>query len=533
MSVGDRVYHNSNFGTVRYVGPISGKSGSWFGIEWDDPTRGRGNGSVDGVQYFSCSSPTGASFLRTTAPSLQLGRSFVDALRDKYIEATHGSDTIESIILGSSDGAIEVEAVNMDKVRGKFAKLESLREVGLEDYLIKTAGKRGEIASTSPNIRRLDLSRNLLSSWEEVIQISGELKHLESLTLHYNYFKRLESPLPRSHSSIAELLLNRTKTTWEQAVIIGHIFPSLKHLEIGFNNLSVLESHFSLDAGSTFQNLESLNLDGNDFTDWTHLIQTVKPLPKLQALFISENQIKDIRKPDAGDQPLDSITSLVLDGNPLDTWSTVDAIAMWFPKLSVLRLFDTPLMTEPTMAAYARLLIIGKIKSLTRLNSSEVKEEERKDAELFYLNWIVKHTKSEDRAAIHPRWPELIEVYGSPEEAKEVVDLSRLQNRLMKVNICILPEDPTKKNLEEMAISVSNQTIQVLPTMPMKVFRLKLLKALKLKPKTQIKVYVRLSAGESSPVSWGEIDLNSPRQTDLQWWGIEDGGLLGVLIASS
>jgi hypothetical protein len=89
----------------------------------------------------------------------------------------------------------------MDKVRGKFARLESLREVGLENHLIKTAGNPGEIGSTSPSklitlrkesylnnfrqldIRRLDLSRNLLSSWEEVVKISEELKNLESLTL--------------------------------------------------------------------------------------------------------------------------------------------------------------------------------------------------------------------------------------------------------------------------------------------------------------------------------------------------------------
>jgi hypothetical protein len=81
-----------------------------------------------------------------------------------------------------------------------------------------------------------------------------------------------------------------------------------------------------------------------------------------------------------------------------------------------------------------------------------------------------------------------------------------------------------------MKIPDLNQSIQVLPTMPMKAFRLKLLKALKLKPTTQIQVFVRLNSGEKGQVSWGELDLNSSRQTDLQWWGIEDGGLLGVLI---
>jgi dynactin complex subunit len=54
MSIGDRVCFNSNFGTIRYIGALSGKQGSWFGIEWDDPTRGRGDGSVDGIRYFTC-----------------------------------------------------------------------------------------------------------------------------------------------------------------------------------------------------------------------------------------------------------------------------------------------------------------------------------------------------------------------------------------------------------------------------------------------------------------------------------------------
>lgn len=54
MSLGDRVYFNSNYGTIRYTGSLSGKAGTWLGIEWDDPTRGRGDGSVNGNQYFTC-----------------------------------------------------------------------------------------------------------------------------------------------------------------------------------------------------------------------------------------------------------------------------------------------------------------------------------------------------------------------------------------------------------------------------------------------------------------------------------------------
>jgi dynactin complex subunit len=54
MSVDDRVCFNSSIGTIKYVGPVSAKAGIWYGIEWDDPTRGKGDGSVDGVRYFTC-----------------------------------------------------------------------------------------------------------------------------------------------------------------------------------------------------------------------------------------------------------------------------------------------------------------------------------------------------------------------------------------------------------------------------------------------------------------------------------------------
>lgn len=79
------------------------------------------------------------------------GRSFVSALREKYIEVKHDGQAIESITLGSSDGAIEVEAVNMNKVRNKFARLDILKEVGLENYMIGIAGNNGEISQTCPS----------------------------------------------------------------------------------------------------------------------------------------------------------------------------------------------------------------------------------------------------------------------------------------------------------------------------------------------------------------------------------------------
>lgn len=50
--IGERVECSGYLGTVKYVGPIEGKPSMWLGIDWDDPSRGKHNGSVNGVQYF-------------------------------------------------------------------------------------------------------------------------------------------------------------------------------------------------------------------------------------------------------------------------------------------------------------------------------------------------------------------------------------------------------------------------------------------------------------------------------------------------
>lgn len=68
----------------------------------------------------------------------------------------HGSDSMEKVTLGSSNGAIEVEAVGLDKIRGKFARLEQLREISVDYENVATADPTGRIRDTCPSTRLLD-----------------------------------------------------------------------------------------------------------------------------------------------------------------------------------------------------------------------------------------------------------------------------------------------------------------------------------------------------------------------------------------
>ena len=106
--------------------------------------------NVDLLILRSPSVPNSGSFIRPSN-KISYGTSFLDALKSKYIEAYHGKQ--ETIILGSSNGAIEVEAVNLDKIRGKFADLTRLREVSLDNELVATCDSpTGTIRQACPSM---------------------------------------------------------------------------------------------------------------------------------------------------------------------------------------------------------------------------------------------------------------------------------------------------------------------------------------------------------------------------------------------
>lgn len=56
--VGQRMSLKTQTCTIRYFGPVAEKPGEWLGLEWDDPARGKHDGTHEGVPYFTCKTST-------------------------------------------------------------------------------------------------------------------------------------------------------------------------------------------------------------------------------------------------------------------------------------------------------------------------------------------------------------------------------------------------------------------------------------------------------------------------------------------
>jgi hypothetical protein len=207
--IGKRLSFDAHPCTVRYHGSVPGTKGSWLGVEWDDPTRGKHSGEHQGTRYFTCLNPshTSASFIRPTRKP-DTPRTFVQALKSKYASEQDDEDfqdpdvkVVFNVQNPHKTPAVQpkpilfngklAEEIGFDKIRKQLAQLSELKIIILDGLYMHRPEARGngwvegggkkDVTDACPKALELDLSRNLFEEWREVAAICEQLSDLRSL----------------------------------------------------------------------------------------------------------------------------------------------------------------------------------------------------------------------------------------------------------------------------------------------------------------------------------------------------------------
>ncbi|TFK30063.1 outer arm dynein light chain 1 [Coprinopsis marcescibilis] len=525
IPLGTRILHNGQTGTVKYVGPVDGTTGIWLGIDWDDPERGKHDGSKDNKRYFTARNPHSGSFIRRSA-NLQCGVSFLDAIRSKYLEDLHGGQKLETVILGSSQGAIEVEAVNLDKIRSKLARLDRLRAVSLDSTLVSSADPPGNIKETCPNIQSLDLSLSLVCEWQVVASIAVELPQLQRLALNRNPLV-IGTPdnisFMASHfDNLTELEINDTLLGWPNIQEIVGFMPCLQSLEAGFNHLQNLGGAGGTATRMVHPALRSLNLDTNELSDWVEIMQTFGPIPLLEKLNFSSNQLKDIPPPTQG-SGISYLRFLSLSANSIASWNDVENLSRWCTGIQNISLRDNPITKEP----HARSTVVSYFPTLRTLDGTAISTRERNDSERLYLASLSKNKQNPVGDARPFRWDELCEKHGEPNAVVSVTEDDKLGSRLIGSFISDLVFDNSKANgtpelrlyqttkppEKQMTLHQDQEIVlNVLPSMTLRNFLGRVKRATKIK-----NVVLWMKMRDDSYIPLREADRT------LDWIGLETG----------
>ncbi|KAH9060015.1 hypothetical protein EDB87DRAFT_1618027 [Lactarius vividus] len=519
-SVGTRFALSGYIGTIKYVGGVEGTSGVWLGVEWDDSNRGKHDGIKDGQRYFKCLSPGAGSFIRPL-PSLQYGKTFLEALTGKYIEQLHGSDTQETVILGSSNGAIRVEAVNLDKIRGKFASLESLQEVSLDKENVFGPGAPGETRKRCPNIKGVDLSHSLIPSWDVVALIATELPSLERLALNNN---RLRPPsdlklVTDAFSCIVELQLNATLMTWQAILDVITLMPRLDRLESGYNRLEALTP---LPPRHPVPAVTTINLDCNQLSSWAETFQALSPFQKLVRLILSSNLFDAIPVP-TDPQIVSKLTHLSLSLTGISKWSSIDSLNLWCPDLESLSLNGTPLLEDSQLGRVWQQIVIARLPRLRTLDGTSISPRHRVDAELFYLSRIARESHLSDAArnAAHPRWVELCELHGTPDiDSGTKTKGDKLKNHLIEIKASLSSVSPPSSAPQALMLT---KPVKVLSSASLRNLRLKLLKLFKVPRDAGSELWIRTADGQVAPLG---DNAGTDDDKEIDWWVGNDSEVL-------
>ncbi|KAI0317464.1 hypothetical protein OF83DRAFT_1276525 [Amylostereum chailletii] len=539
-AIGSRLALSGFYGTVRYVGQVEGTKGEWVGVEWDDPSRGKHDGVKDGRRYFHCLIPNSGSFIRATSAGIDYGRSFLRALVEKYVELPRGTSAQEFVILGSSKGAIEVEVVNMDKIRNKFSRLEHLRDISLDKENVSRADEPGLLRAKCPSVRGVDLSFSLIPSWDVIALITTELPLLERLALKYadplqemnfcsvprsnNRLQPFVTPVSelRMFHHLVELQLNATLMTWQAMLDVIVCMPSLKQVEMGYNRLTTLFTEHSPSPQELV--LESLNLDSNRLSSWENLCTALRPFRQLARLILTSNDINTI-PPMSSESDVFPWKYLSLSSTQVSTWSSVDALTAWCPQLEELRLISTPLAEDPITSRTWRQITIARLPALRTLDGAPISDRQRSDAELFYIS-LVSHSDFASETArheAHPRWAALCQPLPVAPSKDE-----KLSSRLIRAcllspslsahlnHLSSLFEGPSPPDPSRVA---SFSDVRILPSAPLRIARLKLLKSLKAPRDAQAEMWVRMSDGSFSSL---ESQDGADEGREIGWW-LEEG----------
>ncbi|GLG94418.1 Tubulin-specific chaperone E [Gryllus bimaculatus] len=430
LKIGQRVEYMGYFGTLMFVGEVPPTKGTWLGIDWDDPSRGKHNGTHEGKFYFHTRHMTSGSFVRFG--KVNFGHDCATAIHNRYGEVkgeTAGVDKSNLEILKKNMKAPLFEVVGFDKVNRKQSQFDKLTVVCLKEELVNGSGAPGELKNLCPRIAELDLSRNLLNSWEVVAEIAQQLTDLWWLNTSENRLTIPEKPahLKDSFPKIKHIVAGRMEYTWSEILSCCSMWPGIQTLQVPFNHITQISV-----PPHVLENLKVLDLEGNCIEDWGE-INKIGKLPSLESLNVCNTGLIEINFPveESGNKTelFSSLKQLYLTTNKIQKWESVSELDK-LKQLEELRFHENPVLYRENHET-SRQLVIARIGRLQKLNGIVITPEERKGAEYDYLKkhgqeWIDMNKKEnvkilmENFVLAHPRYPALIQKYGAPEEGVEI-----------------------------------------------------------------------------------------------------------------
>uniref|UniRef100_A0A673XDG5 Tubulin folding cofactor E like n=1 Tax=Salmo trutta TaxID=8032 RepID=A0A673XDG5_SALTR len=330
-------------------------------------------------------------------------RTFVQVVSEKYNPENFPycrGNGMGVVVLSSPQGSPIKDRLNLPSV------------LVLDGCGISKAGDEAEVATFCAHVVELDLSHNQLQDWGEICTIVSNIPNLDFLNLSMNPLSgiELEPGLAEVFFRVRRLVLINTRVTWDTVHTLTRQTPELEELFLCLNEYDqVAESPVPCPS------LRLLQITDNQLQEWDEVRKFGPMYPGLQNLVLSNNKLGSVEE----DTPQDTLQCLFPNlrsinlnnsGNPLKIrlkrWEDIERLN-FFPKLEEVRLMGLPLL-QPYTNKERRSLTVAQLPCVSVLNGSVVTEEEREDAERFFI----RHYLDFPEETLPHRYHVLVSKYG-------------------------------------------------------------------------------------------------------------------------
>lgn len=379
---------------------------------------------------------------------------FADALRFKYVEQEEFDNRLS--LPKDKKISTKITFVGFEKVSNIQKQLYRLSSIDLSKKCIKSAGDIDKFRGCLSRVQLLNLNDNNLS-WQETITIISQMPNLRELILSKN---ELDSHLhvDTHRDSIASryltsLTLGQIYLDWNSIVsILSTIWLKIDQLDLWDNHLNISNMRLELcDKLNSFtKSICSLKLSHNCFTnlDW---ISDIGLIDSLLELDVSNCKLETLELNSSTAQQLQKLEVLNVSYNNLNSWRSISSLQI-LKNLKCLICHENPIFISEKSA---RSLTIGRLGQIGTLNREEITKSMRRDSEIFYLRktfteyLTFKRGENSSFPSLHPRFEELVEFYGLPEDLnkKQVID------KYVCVVLCLNDKKVTKKLPSDMRIA--------------------------------------------------------------------------------
>ena len=421
--IGKKIELNEQTAIIKYIGPLMhkkdvNKNDIWIGVEWDDKTRGKHNGTVEGYEYFKTNNNLNSgSLIRLN--KINFGQTFIEALNYKYnFYGSQGNDFNKFVDQGlemdnfiqTNKKIINIELVGKEKAVKEFSEFKRMICIDLTNSYVRDLGNN--LSDLIPRVQELQLTKTLLTKWTEILNLLTLLPRLTMLNFSENLLEfddKFDEEIKKFSSGekklrLNSLVLNKCGLELYSLIKLCPIFINLESLYLMGNliNNEIYEKSEQKEfidknieeIHKNIPKLKYLSLEKNRIQQFFFGYKIFKS-PVLKYINLNQNLIQKIFTKEEWETKLiddfkSTITHISVDYNMFPE-KDFNQIMIDIEKLSLKNIdILNNMLVDKNGQETTKIELIGRNPNLSVLNKSIVTKILRRDYEKFYLKKSVE-----------------------------------------------------------------------------------------------------------------------------------------------